>query len=141
MFRRHDQVLTPGFWLLAAAAASMTGSLRAEAEGIQAPTASTAEATAGAGTGTAAQADAPSPTPAQTSAASTADGAPDSGASGSSSDATPETKVERVEVTGSHIRRTTVEGAAPVQTVTRKELEKSGYNSVSDVLRDAAVNS
>jgi iron complex outermembrane recepter protein len=51
------------------------------------------------------------------------------------------TAVERVEVTGSHIKRLSIEGASPVQTVTRKDLEKSGYNSVSDVLRDTGASS
>ena len=50
-------------------------------------------------------------------------------------------KVERIEVTGSHIRRVDTEGTSPVTTVTRKEIEKTGYNSVSDVLRDISVNS
>ncbi|MGE4131330.1 MAG: TonB-dependent receptor plug domain-containing protein [Bdellovibrionales bacterium] len=50
-------------------------------------------------------------------------------------------KVERIEVTGSHIRRMAVEGASPIQTVTRKDIEKTGYTSVSDVLRDTAGNS
>lgn len=52
-----------------------------------------------------------------------------------------EKKVERVEVTGSHIKRMNVEGATPVQTMTRKDLEKTGYTSVSDVLRDTTMNS
>ncbi|HEX4922484.1 MAG TPA: TonB-dependent receptor [Bdellovibrionales bacterium] len=49
--------------------------------------------------------------------------------------------IERVEVTGSHIKRIDVEGALPVQTINRQDLDKSGYNSVSDVLRDTAANS
>lgn len=49
--------------------------------------------------------------------------------------------VEKIQVTGSHIKRIDVEGASPVQTITRKELDKSGYNSVGDVLRDQGVNS
>lgn len=48
---------------------------------------------------------------------------------------------ERIEVTGSHIKRIDTEGASPVQTITRKEMDKSGYTSVSDVLRDTGVNS
>ena len=55
--------------------------------------------------------------------------------------AVKEKKVERVEVTGSHIKRVDTEGASPVQTVTRKDLEKSGYNSVADVMRDSTVSS
>lgn len=53
----------------------------------------------------------------------------------------PKPKVERVQVTGSHIKRIDVEGAAPVQTITRREMEKTGYNSVADVLRDTTANS
>jgi len=49
--------------------------------------------------------------------------------------------VERIEVTGSHIKRLDTEGASPVTTITRKELDKSGYTSVSDVLRDTGMNS
>lgn len=52
-----------------------------------------------------------------------------------------EKKIERVQVTGSHIKRLDAEGTSPVRTVTRKEMEKTGYNSVSDVLRDTTVNS
>ncbi len=50
-------------------------------------------------------------------------------------------KVEKVTVTGSHIKRIDVETASPIQTVTRQQLEKSGYNSVADVLRDTTANS
>ncbi|MEQ1875804.1 MAG: TonB-dependent receptor [Bdellovibrionia bacterium] len=50
-------------------------------------------------------------------------------------------KVERVQVTGSHIKRIEAEGPSPVQTLTRRDLEKSGYNSVSDVLRETGSNS
>lgn len=49
--------------------------------------------------------------------------------------------VERIEVTGSHIKRIEVEGALPVQMINRQDLDKSGYNSVSDVLRDTSANS
>lgn len=52
-----------------------------------------------------------------------------------------EKKVERIQVTGSHIKRIDVEGASPVQTITRKDLEKSGKNSVSDVLRESTISS
>jgi iron complex outermembrane receptor protein len=48
---------------------------------------------------------------------------------------------ERIEVTGSHIKRIDTEGASPVSTITRKDIEKTGYNSVADVLRDASSNS
>lgn len=55
--------------------------------------------------------------------------------------AAPRRVEERITVTGSQIRRIDVEGPSPVQTLTKKDLEKSGYNSVSDVLRDQTVSS
>lgn len=50
-------------------------------------------------------------------------------------------KVERIEVTGSLIKRVDVEGPKPVQTLDREALDRAGYNSVSDVLRDLSANS
>src|SRR5258708_5334238 len=47
-----------------------------------------------------------------------------------------EPPVEKIEVTGSHIKRIDVEGVAPVVTVTRKEIERTGYDSVGDVIRE-----
>ena len=47
---------------------------------------------------------------------------------------------ERVEVTGSHIRKIDVEGASPILTVNRKDIEKTNYNSVSDIMRDTTVS-
>lgn len=46
-----------------------------------------------------------------------------------------QTSLERVEITGSAIRRTNVEGPAPVEIVTRKEIERSGAASVNELLR------
>jgi iron complex outermembrane receptor protein len=54
---------------------------------------------------------------------------------------TTSVKVEKVEVTGSHIKRVDVEGASPIQVIDRKAIEKTGYNSVADVLRDTTANS
>lgn len=42
----------------------------------------------------------------------------------------------RVEVTGSRIKRTDVEGALPVQIIDRETIELSGEVSVADVLRN-----
>jgi len=51
-----------------------------------------------------------------------------------------ETKtLKKIEVTGSYIKRVDEEGPTPVQTISQDTLKKSGYNSVADVLRDAAV--
>src|SRR5436190_11940777 len=44
------------------------------------------------------------------------------------------TKLEGVVVTGSRIKKTEVEGAAPVFTLDRKDIEKTGLNSVGDIV-------
>jgi iron complex outermembrane recepter protein len=46
----------------------------------------------------------------------------------------PASKLERVEVTGSNIKRTDVETAAPVQVLTREDLARTGANTVGDVI-------
>jgi iron complex outermembrane receptor protein len=58
-----------------------------------------------------------------------------------STNSTPDDKAERIEVTGSHIRRTDVEGVSPVQTITHKDIEQKGYDSLGDVVRDLGANS
>ena len=52
-----------------------------------------------------------------------------------------EESVERIQVTGSHIKRIDIEGPSPVQILDRSDLDRSGYNSVADVLRDTTANS
>ena len=49
-------------------------------------------------------------------------------------------KFEKVEVTGSRIRRTDFEGPTPVMIIDRKTLDDSSYNSVGDVLRDLPIS-
>ncbi|WP_211197890.1 TonB-dependent receptor domain-containing protein [Permianibacter fluminis] len=44
-------------------------------------------------------------------------------------------QAERVEITGSRIKRTDTEGAAPVMTLTRETLEKAGVTSIGEVLQ------
>jgi iron complex outermembrane recepter protein len=48
--------------------------------------------------------------------------------------------VEKLEVTGSYIRRTDVEGPSPVLIIDREQIEKQGFNTVGDVLRRSAVS-
>ena len=55
--------------------------------------------------------------------------------------ASPGGKVEKIQVTGSHIKRIDVEGPSPVLTLDREYLNNTGYNSVGDVLRDTTVAS
>lgn len=45
-------------------------------------------------------------------------------------------KLDRVEVTGSRIKRTQLEGAMPVTSVTREQIEKTGINSIGDLLQE-----
>lgn len=47
-------------------------------------------------------------------------------------DATP---IQRVEITGSSIKRIAKEGALPVQVVTQEEIKKSGAASASDLIQ------
>lgn len=44
-------------------------------------------------------------------------------------------KLERVEVTGSAIKRTDAEGPAPVEVITRKDIERTGATSLNELLR------
>lgn len=47
--------------------------------------------------------------------------------------------VEKIEVTGSHIKRIDVEGPSPVLTLDRDYLTRTGFNNVGDVLRETTV--
>lgn len=47
--------------------------------------------------------------------------------------------IEKIEVTGSRVKRIDVEGPAPILVLDREDLEKSGYNSAGDVLRDTTI--
>ncbi len=49
--------------------------------------------------------------------------------------------LDRVEVTGSRIKRTDIEGALPVTVIDREQIEFSGKTSVADLLRDTPFNS
>lgn len=49
-------------------------------------------------------------------------------------DNAPAKTVERIEVLGSHIKRTDIEGNAPVLQIERESLEKSGFSTVREVL-------
>jgi iron complex outermembrane receptor protein len=53
--------------------------------------------------------------------------------------AAPET-LERVEITGSNIRRIASETASPVQTLSRQDIEKSGRASVAELLQTLSVD-
>ncbi len=45
----------------------------------------------------------------------------------------------RIEVTGTRIRQVDIETAAPVLTITRAEIEKQGFQSVSDILQNISA--
>ncbi len=50
------------------------------------------------------------------------------------------TKLEKIEVTGSSIRRVDTETPSPVQILTAEDIKKSGYTSLSEVLRNVSAN-
>ena len=50
-------------------------------------------------------------------------------------------KVEKVEVTGSNIKRVDVETVAPVDVITREQIERSGQPTIAEVLRNVPANS
>ncbi|HSC64362.1 MAG TPA: TonB-dependent receptor [Caldimonas sp.] len=49
-------------------------------------------------------------------------------------------QLERVTVTGSNIKRTDTETASPVQVITRQEIERSGKQSIQEVLRSVTAD-
>ena len=51
-----------------------------------------------------------------------------------------EQKLERITVTGSNIKRSTVEGPAPVTVISRDQLEKEGFVTVFDALDTLVQN-
>ena len=55
-------------------------------------------------------------------------------------DSTTAAPVQRVEITGSSIRRVDAETPSPVQVITAEDLKKSGYTSISQVLQNITAN-
>jgi iron complex outermembrane receptor protein len=54
---------------------------------------------------------------------------------------TPTTqKVEKIEVTGSNIKRVDTETVAPVQIITREEIQATGRNTIAEVLSGLSIN-
>ena len=49
--------------------------------------------------------------------------------------------VEKISVTGSRIKRTDTEGPSPLLVIDKEQIEQSGYNSLSDILRDMPFSS
>jgi iron complex outermembrane receptor protein len=49
-------------------------------------------------------------------------------------------ELERVRVTGTRITRTMVEGATPVLTIDREDIDATGFQSIADVLRNTSFN-
>ena len=50
-------------------------------------------------------------------------------------------QLERVEITGSRIKRVDAESAAPVQTITREDIERTGKTSIQEILRTVTADS
>ena len=51
------------------------------------------------------------------------------------------TTLDRIEVTGSRIKRADIEGALPVTVITREDIDLSGRTTVADVLQSSTFNS
>ncbi len=51
-----------------------------------------------------------------------------------------ETKLERIEITGSSIKRIDGETALPVQTIKREDIDKSGVTTAAEILRSISAN-
>jgi iron complex outermembrane receptor protein len=51
------------------------------------------------------------------------------------------TQLQRVEVTGTHIKRIDAETVAPVEVITREQIARTGQPTVADVLRNLPANS
>ena len=54
--------------------------------------------------------------------------------------AAPEKKTERIEVTGSNIKRVDAETSAPIQVITQEEIRRSGKQTVTELLRELPIN-
>jgi iron complex outermembrane receptor protein len=54
--------------------------------------------------------------------------------------AAPEKKTEKIEVTGSNIKRVDAEGPSAVLVISRDEIEKSGNSTIADLLRNLPIN-
>jgi iron complex outermembrane recepter protein len=52
----------------------------------------------------------------------------------------PSAKIERVEVTGSNIKRVDTETAAPITIITRDEIARSGQTTITQLLRELPIN-
>lgn len=50
-------------------------------------------------------------------------------------------KLQKIKVTGSRISRVDVEGATPVVSVSKAQIEQSGQQTVADYLKQASYNS
>ena len=48
-------------------------------------------------------------------------------------------KAEKIEVTGSAIKRIDAEGPAPVEIITRKDIERTGATSVNELLKSLST--
>ena len=55
-------------------------------------------------------------------------------------DAEPIVKLEKIEVTGSHIPRTEIESALPVQVITREDIDRSGSTTVAEMMAKVSAN-
>ncbi len=57
-----------------------------------------------------------------------------------SAEESAEVEVERIEVTGSRIKRADFEGSTPVSVITASEITASGFDNIADVIRNSSFN-
>jgi iron complex outermembrane receptor protein len=58
----------------------------------------------------------------------------------SAQDSAPAVKLEKVQVTGSHIPQPEIESALPVQIITREDIERTGATTVSELMARVSAN-
>lgn len=58
---------------------------------------------------------------------------------GAQQSAEPEQKIERIEITGSSIKRTAAEAAGSVQVLSREDIERTGQTTALDILRSSSA--
>ena len=58
----------------------------------------------------------------------------------SAQDTLPVIKLEKVQVTGSHILQPEIESALPLQIITREDIDRSGATTVSELMARVSAN-
>ena len=68
------------------------------------------------------------------------DTAQDAAQAATDAEARPAQTLDKVQVTGSRIKRAEIEGPSPVVTITAEDIKKQGYSTIGEALRTLSVN-